>query len=120
MCFELCITETCLFKYIENFTSKTDFFSNKNSDSFHIFAQNIDCGYLLEPAQRGGSNEYPQSMFLSKNMKNKVNLFKSQFYYIKMGFKGSILYWHVFVMVWLFAVGLFTCFVLSLPYCCVK
>ena len=36
---------------------------------FDIFAQNIDCGYMLEPPQRGGSNEYPQSMFWSKNKK---------------------------------------------------
>ena len=36
----------------------------KNSDFFHISAQNIDCGYSLEPPRRGGSNEYPQSMFL--------------------------------------------------------
>ena len=33
---------------------------------FRIFAQNIDCGYSLEPPRRGGSNEYPQSMFLTK------------------------------------------------------
>ena len=26
--------------------------------------------YSLEPPHRGGSNEYPQSMFLSKTMKN--------------------------------------------------
>ena len=26
----------------------------------------MDCGYSLEPPRRGGSNEYPQSMFLSK------------------------------------------------------
>ena len=32
-------------------------------DIFLIFAQNIDCGYTLEPPRRGGSNEYPQSMF---------------------------------------------------------
>ena len=51
---------------------------------FLIFAQNIDCGYTLEPLRRGGSNEYPQSMFWrggsnehpksmfwSKNKKNK-------------------------------------------------
>ena len=37
---------------------------------FDIFAQNIDCGYTLEPPQRGGSNEYPQSMFWRKNKKN--------------------------------------------------
>ena len=30
---------------------------------FLISAQNIDCGYSLEPPWRGGSNEYPQSMF---------------------------------------------------------
>ena len=30
---------------------------------FHISAQNIDCGYSLEPPRRGGSNEYSQSMF---------------------------------------------------------
>ena len=33
-------------------------------------AQNIDCVYSLEPPQRGGSNEYPQSVLLSKNKKN--------------------------------------------------
>ena len=32
-------------------------------DIFLIFAQNIDCGYTLEPPRRGGSNEYLQSMF---------------------------------------------------------
>ena len=40
-------------------------------DIFLIFAQNIDCGYTLEPPLRGGSNEYPQSMFWSKNKKNR-------------------------------------------------
>ena len=30
---------------------------------FRISAQNIDCGYSLEPPRRGGSNKYPQSMF---------------------------------------------------------
>ena len=30
---------------------------------FLICAQNIDCGYSLEPPRLGGSNEYPQSMF---------------------------------------------------------
>ena len=60
----------------------------KNSDASHSSAQNIDCGYLLEPPQRGGSNEYPQSMILSRNKKNKVYPCKPQFYYIKVGFKG--------------------------------
>ena len=43
-----------------------------NVDIFLIFAQNIDCGYTLEPPRRGGSNEYPQSMFWSKNKKRKA------------------------------------------------
>ena len=51
---------------------KMAIFQIKNSDIFHISAQNIDCGYLLEPSRRGGSNEYPQSMFLSRNKKNNV------------------------------------------------
>ena len=63
-------------------------FSDKNSDIFHISAQNIDCWYSLEPPRRGGSNEYPQSMFLSRNKKTNAYPCKPQFYYIKVGFKG--------------------------------
>ena len=63
-------------------------FTDKNSDIFHISAQNLDCGYSLEPPRRGGSNKYPQSMFLSRNKKNNVYPCKPQFYYIKVGFKG--------------------------------
>ena len=67
------ITKTCLFKYTENFTTKTnENFQIKNSDIFHISAQNIDCRYSLEPPRLGGSNEYPQSMFLSR-YKKKMN-----------------------------------------------
>ena len=51
---------------------KLKFFRYKNSDIVHISAQNIDCGYSLEPPRRGGSNEYLQSMFLSINQKNNV------------------------------------------------
>ena len=53
------ITNTRLFKYIENFTTKNGNFLDKNSDVFHISAQNIDCGFSLEPPRQGGSNEYP-------------------------------------------------------------
>ena len=63
-------------------------FQIKNSDIFHTSAQNIDCGYSLEPPRRGGSNEYPQSMFLSRNKKTNVYPCKPQFYYIKVGLKG--------------------------------
>ena len=81
------ITKTRLFKYIENLTSKNWKFSYKKS-IFHISAQNIDCGYSLELPHWGGSNEYPQSMLLSRNKKNNVYPCKPQFHYIKMGFKG--------------------------------
>ena len=33
---------------------------------FLISAQTIDCGHLLEPPRRGGSNEYPQPMFCAE------------------------------------------------------
>ena len=81
------ITKTCLFKYIENFTTKNWKFSDKNSDIFHTSAQNIDCEYSSELPQCSNSNEYPQSMFLSRNKKNNVYPCKPQFYYIKVGFK---------------------------------
>ena len=47
-----------IFKIVEN-----ENFYRKNLIFFLFFAQNIDCGYTLEPPRRGGSNEYPQSMF---------------------------------------------------------
>ena len=50
---------------------KNENFQIKKSDSFLISAQNIDCWYSLEPPRRGGSNDYPQSMLLSRNKKNK-------------------------------------------------
>ena len=45
---------------------KKENFQLKNPDIFQISAQNIYCGYSLEPPRRGGSNEYPQYMFLGK------------------------------------------------------
>ena len=50
---------------------KIEHFQLKKFDIFLIFAQNIDCGYTLEPPRQGGSNEYPQFMFWSKNKKNR-------------------------------------------------
>ena len=49
---------------------------------FSYFCSKTDCGYSLEPPRRGGSNEYQQSIFLSRNKKNNVYLCKPQFYYI--------------------------------------
>ena len=73
-------------KILKILPPKNENFQIKNSDIFHISDQNIDCGYLLEPPCRGSSNEYPQSMFLSRNKKINVYPCKPQFYYIKVGY----------------------------------
>ena len=62
--------------------------SDKISDIFHISAQIIDCGYALEPPRRGGSNEYPQSMHLSRYKKSNVYPCKPPVLLYKMGLKG--------------------------------
>ena len=68
---------------------KTESFPIKLLIFFHTSAENIDCGYSLEPPRRGGSNENPQSMFLSRNKNNNVYPCKPQFYHIKVEFKGA-------------------------------
>ena len=73
------------------------FFLYKNLNIFFIFfAQNIDCGYTLEPP-----HEYPRSMFSSKNKKN-VYPCKPQFYYIKVGCNGAFITQTCFLDVILF------------------
>ena len=67
---------------------KNDIFQVTKCYIVLIFAQNIDCGYTLEPTHCGGSNVYPQSMFQSKNKKTNVYLCKPTFYYVKVGCKG--------------------------------
>ena len=62
--------------YWKFYHQKMKLFQIKNSDIFHTSAQNIDCGYSLEPPRRGGSNEYRQSMFwaeIRKRMNTPVN-----------------------------------------------
>ena len=59
------ITKTCLYNFDP---LKPHFYIVKLGFTevyiiFLISALNIDCGYSLEPPRRGGSNEYPQSMF---------------------------------------------------------
>ena len=64
--------ESMPMRYTEIFKAvKNENFQWKFLDIFLIFAQNKDCGYTLEPPRRGGSNEYPQSMFWSKTKKNR-------------------------------------------------
>ena len=56
--------ENMAMQYIKIFKLlKNETFQKKSFAIFLIFAQNINCGYPLEPPRRGGSNEYPQSMF---------------------------------------------------------
>ena len=77
---------------------------------FLYFAQNIDCGYTLEPPRRGGSNEYPQSMFWSKNKKNRYTPAYPSFAILKWGLRGYSLHGHVFLMLfyWLLTVHIAT------------
>ena len=54
---------------------------------FLISAQNIDCGYSLEPPRRGGSNEYPQSIWaeiwkISEFFIRKFSVFGDEIFYI--------------------------------------
>ena len=42
----------------------------------------------LEPPRRGGSIEYPQSMYFIRNANINVYPCKPQFYYIKVEFRG--------------------------------
>ena len=67
---------------------ENEIFQIKNSNIFHVSARTIDYGYALEPPRRGGSDEYPQSMFGAEIRKNNAYPCKPQFYYIKEGFKG--------------------------------
>ena len=82
------ITRTRLCKYVENFTSRNWKISDENLCYFSYFCSKHRLWYSLEPPQRGGSVEYPQSMFLSRNKKNNVYPCKPQFYFIKVGLKG--------------------------------
>ena len=72
------ITKTCLFKYTENSITEKWKFLDKNFRYFSYFCSK----------HRGGSNEYPQSVFLSRNKENNVYSCKPHFYYMRVGFKG--------------------------------
>ena len=69
--FLVSITKTCLYNFDP---LKPHFYIVKLGFTgvyiiFLISAQNTDCGYSLEPPRRGGSNEYPQSMFWAETWK---------------------------------------------------
>ena len=71
------ITKTCLYNFDP---LEPHFYIEKLGFTgvyiiFLIFAQNIYCGYSLESPHRGGSNEYPQSMFIAEVWKKKIRFF---------------------------------------------
>ena len=80
---------TKIFKIVKN---------KKKHAIFLILAQIIYCGYTLEPPRRGGSNEYPQSMFWSKNKKNRYTPAYPNFAVQKWGLRGYTFHGHVFLM----------------------
>ena len=83
--FYVFITKTCLYNFDPlkphfyivklRFTRVYIIFS-------YFCSKNINCGYLLEPPHRGGSNEYPQSMFWAETWKI------SEFFIWKFSFFG--------------------------------
>ena len=93
------ITKTCLYNFDPR---KPHFYKLKLGFTgvciiFLISAQNIDCGYSLEPPRRGSSNEYPQSMFSSRNMKKISEILSENFQFLVVKF-SVYLNRHVFVM----------------------
>ena len=49
-------------------------------------AQNIDCGYSLEPPRRGGFNEYPQSKFWAEIWKKYQSFSSENFQFLEVKF----------------------------------
>ena len=82
VCCEISLRKHAYSNILKILPPKNENFQIKNSDIFHIPAQNINWG------TRENLLEYPQPMFLSKNKKNNVYPCKPQFNYIKVGFKG--------------------------------
>ena len=73
----------------------------ENYNISNIVAQNIDCECTLEPHRRGGSNEYPQSMFwIIKKKEKKINIIPLfiQVLLSKLGFRRYTFHGHVFLM----------------------
>ena len=74
--------------YWKFYHKKNENFQINNPDIFHISAQNIDCGYSLEPFCEAVLTSTHNLCFWEEIRKNNVYPCKPQFYYIKEGFKG--------------------------------
>ena len=91
------ITKTCLYNIDP---LKPHFYTVKLGFTgvyiiFHISAQNIDCGYSLEPPRQGGSNKY--SLCFEQKYENYQTFLSENFQFLEV--KLCIyLYRRVFVM----------------------
>ena len=63
-----------------------------------FFAQNIDCGYALEPSFEAVLTNTHNQCFRAKMRKNEYPG-KPHFSYMKVGCKGYALHGHVFMMI---------------------
>ena len=102
-CYRINITKTCLYNF---YSLKPHFYILVVKLGFTgvyiiflISAQNIGCGYSLEPPRRGCSNEYPQSMFLSRNMTKYQNFLSENFQVWWWNVQYTYLNKRVFVMI---------------------
>ena len=84
--------------YWKFYHQKNENFQIQNLIFFLFLLKNTDCVYSLEPPRRGGSNEYPQSMFWAEIRKIIYTPVNPTFTIWKWGLRGSALYRHVFVM----------------------
>ena len=79
-CYCLSHYENTLIEIYWKFHHQNWKFSDKHSDIFFpYFCSKHRLWYALEPPRRGGSNEYPQSMFLSRNKKKMYTPVNSSF-----------------------------------------
>ena len=91
------ITKTCLYNFDP---LKPHFYIVKLGFTrvfFLFLLKNIDCGYSLEPPLRGGSKEYPQSMFWAEIWKISEFLLSGNFQFLVVKF-SICLNRRVFVM----------------------
>ena len=87
LCWMYSITKKCLYYF---YPLKPHFYIVKLGFTgytlfFLFLLKNIDCRYSLEPPRRGGSNEYPHSMFWAEIWKYVIFL-SENFYFLMVRF----------------------------------
>ena len=68
-CFSHSLRKHAYSNILKIWPPKTENFQIKILILFLFLLKTIDCGYSLELPRQGGSNEYPQSIVLSRNRK---------------------------------------------------